>query len=239
VPPGAYVMITVSDTGSGMAPIIQERAFEPFFTTKEVGRGTGLGLSMVYGFVKQSDGHIQIDSREGHGTTVKIYLPRGSGTAAAAESEPETAPRGAGESILVVEDDALVRNYVVAQLDSLGYRPVSAADAAEGLQTAAAKGFDLLFTDIIMPGGRNGLQLAKKVRRLQPGIRVLFTSGYAESVLVHSGELDPGALLLSKPYGKLELARTIRAALDADPHGSDETPDSGGRGRSRRCGAVD
>jgi signal transduction histidine kinase len=238
VPPGPYVMIAVSDTGSGMAPTVRERAFEPFFTTKEVGRGTGLGLSMVYGFVKQSDGHIQIDSQEGHGTTVKIYLPRGGG-AAAAESEPETAPPGRSESILVVEDDALVRSYVVTQLESLGYRTVAAANAAEGLQAAAAGAFDLLFTDIIMPGDRNGLQLAKEVRRLQPGIRVLFTSGYAESVLVDHGDLDPGALLLNKPYRKLDLARSIRAALDADPDGSDGTRGSRPRRRLRRRGAAD
>jgi PAS domain S-box-containing protein len=215
VTPGAYVTIAVSDTGMGIPADIRDRVFEPFFTTKEVGRGTGLGLSMVYGFAKQTGGHIKIYSEEGHGTAVKLYLPRTIGQAARA-AEPALAPatpRGT-ETILVVEDDTLVRGYVIAQLESLGYTTLAAADGVAAL-ALVDKGvaFDLLFTDVIMPGGMNGRQLADAIRKRRPSLNVLYTSGYTENAIVHHGRLDPGVALLNKPYRKSDLARKIRDVL--------------------------
>ncbi|MBB5048575.1 PAS domain S-box-containing protein [Rhodopseudomonas rhenobacensis] len=214
VAPGPYVMIAVSDTGTGIPAAIRDKVFEPFFTTKDVGKGTGLGLSMVYGFVKQSNGHIKIYSEEGYGTTIKLYLPRAS---AEAEELAPTAPiKGGSETVLVVEDDAMVRNFVVTQLRSLGYKTLMAANGAETLaQIDAGASFDLLFTDVIMPG-LNGRQLADAVKQRRPGTKVLYTSGYTENAIVHHGRLDPGVLLLPKPYRKSELARLIRAALNAE-----------------------
>jgi PAS domain S-box-containing protein len=218
VRPGAYVMIGVSDTGSGMSAQMCEKVFEPFFTTKEVGKGTGLGLSMVYGFVKQSGGHVKLYSEEGHGTTIKLYLPVASGSADAPAPRAEPAP-GAGETILVVEDDALVRGFVIAQLNSLGYKSVAACDGRAALEyVESGQPFDLLFTDVVMPGGMTGRQLADKVSRRQPGTKVLYTSGYTESAIVHHGRLDQGVMLLSKPYRKSDLANMVRLALD-DVHG--------------------
>jgi PAS domain S-box-containing protein len=217
VTPGQYVLIAISDTGVGIAADMLDKVFEPFFTTKESGRGTGLGLSMVYGFAKQSGGHIKIYSEEGHGTTIKLYLPRSlepSQNAAAAVAA-ETA-EGGTELILVVEDDALVRNYVIAQVRSLGYRTLSAADAEEALRAVRANpAIDLLFTDVIMPGLMNGRQLAEAASTIRPDLKVLYTSGYTENAIVHHGRLDPGVLLLAKPYRKADLARMIRMALGA------------------------
>ncbi|ABD87241.1 ATP-binding protein [Rhodopseudomonas palustris] len=213
VTPGPYVMIAVSDSGTGISAAILDKVFEPFFTTKDVGKGTGLGLSMVYGFVKQSNGHIKIYSEEGYGTTIKLYLPRAS---ADAEELAPTAPiKGGSETVLVVEDDAMVRNFVVTQLRSLGYKTLTAANGAETLaQIDAGATFDLLFTDVIMPG-LNGRQLAEAVKQRRPATKVLYTSGYTENAIVHHGRLDPGVLLLPKPYRKSELARLIRAALNS------------------------
>jgi PAS domain S-box-containing protein len=213
VRPGAYVMIAVSDTGTGMPAEVRDKVFEPFFTTKETGKGTGLGLSMVYGFVKQSGGHIKVYSEEGHGTSIKLYLPAASGGADA--SIPVVVPaRGAGEIIMVVEDDALVRGFVIAQLQSLGYRTVAAADGRAALEyVESGQPFDLLFTDVVMPGGLTGRQLAVEVTRHQPGTKILYTSGYTENSIVHHGRLDQGVMLLSKPYRKSELASIIRLAL--------------------------
>uniref|UniRef100_Q07QQ0 histidine kinase n=1 Tax=Rhodopseudomonas palustris (strain BisA53) TaxID=316055 RepID=Q07QQ0_RHOP5 len=213
--PGAYVMIAVSDTGTGIAASARDKVFEPFFTTKEVGKGTGLGLSMVYGFVNQSNGHIKIYSEEGYGTTIKLYLPRAD---AQAEMLPVAEPiEGGTETILVVEDDAMVRNFVVAQLRSLGYRTYTAASGAAALtEVDSGASFDLLFTDVIMPGGMNGRQLADAVLQRRPGIKVLYTSGYTENAIVHHGRLDAGVFLLPKPYRKSELARMVRAALTSD-----------------------
>jgi signal transduction histidine kinase len=213
VRPGPYVMLAVSDTGAGMPQDVLDKVFEPFFTTKEVGKGTGLGLSMVYGFVKQSGGHIRIYSEVGHGTTIKLYLPPAHG-----QAEPAPAPAAAlahgNESILVVEDDALVRNFVTAQLQSLGYRTVAAANGPAAMAIIAdGQPFDLLFTDVIMPGGMTGRQLADEVTKRRPGIKVLYTSGYTDNAIVHQGRLDPGVLLLTKPYRKSQLASTIRRAL--------------------------
>jgi PAS domain S-box-containing protein len=212
--PGAYVMIAVSDTGTGMSAEMCEKVFEPFFTTKEMGKGTGLGLSMVYGFVKQSGGHINIHSEEGRGTSIKLYLPTASGSADA-PVPAEVPARGAGETILVVEDDALVRGFVIAQLHSLGYRTAEVDDGRAALEYVdSGQPFDLLFTDVVMPGGMTGRQLADKVCRRQPGTKVLYTSGYAENAIVHHGRLDQGVMLLSKPYRKSDLANMVRLALD-------------------------
>jgi signal transduction histidine kinase/ActR/RegA family two-component response regulator len=222
VGPAPYVMIAVSDNGSGIAPEIIDKVFEPFFTTKVLGKGTGLGLSMVYGFVKQSGGHLKISSEVGHGTTIKMYLPR---AAAAAQQFADMAPaepiHGGHQTVLIVEDDALVRTYVVAQVRALGYRTLAATNAAEALGLIDGDApIDLLFTDIVMPGAMNGRQLADEARRRRPGLKLLFTSGYAENAIVHRGRLDPGVLLLAKPYRKQQLAQMLRAALgvaaDAD-----------------------
>jgi PAS domain S-box-containing protein len=215
VAPGNYVMIAVSDSGSGIPEAILDRVFDPFFSTKDVGKGSGLGLSMVYGFVKQSGGHIKVYSEIGHGTTFKLYLPRaeGFGEQIAAES---MAPgiEGGNETILVVEDDPLVRAYVNAQLQSLGYKTLSAATGAEALAIVdSGAAFDLLFTDVIMPGRLNGRQLATEVMQRCPSLKVLFTSGYTENAIIHHGRLDSGVLLLAKPYRKLDLARMLRVAL--------------------------
>ncbi|MCA6111896.1 PAS domain S-box protein [Bradyrhizobium cenepequi] len=215
VRPGRYAMIAVSDTGTGIPSDIIDKVFNPFFTSKGPGKGTGLGLSMVYGFIKQSAGHIKIYSEEGHGTTIRMYLPPAA--SATATIEPTLAPKleGGNETILVVEDDKLVRDYVLTQLHSLGYATLDAANAAEALAiTRAGRPFDLLFTDVIMPG-MNGRQLADEVHKLKPDVKVLFTSGYTENAIIHQGRLDEGVLLLAKPYRKSDMATMIRKALAA------------------------
>jgi PAS domain S-box-containing protein len=216
VSPGSYVMIAVSDTGAGIAAKNLERVFDPFFTTKEVGKGTGLGLSMVYGLVKQSGGHIKIYSEEGHGTSVKMYLPRATGMDPDTSEMPALAPvLGGHEAILVVEDDTLVRKYVVTQIRSLGYTTLEAINAAEALALIDSDAaIDLLFTDVIMPGPMNGRHLVDEALKRRPALKTLFTSGYTENAIVHHGRLDSGVLLLAKPYRKPELARMIRMALD-------------------------
>ncbi len=213
VRPGRYAMIAVSDTGTGIAPDMLDKVFNPFFTSKGPGKGTGLGLSMVYGFVKQSAGHIMIYSEQGHGTTIKMYLPPAAGTLPAAEPTPAPVVEGGHETILVVEDDKLVRDYVLTQLHSLGYVTLDAANATEALAiTNAGHPFDLLFTDVIMPG-LNGRQLANEILAIKPGLKVLFTSGYTENAIIHHGRLDEGVLLLAKPYRKSDMAIMIRKAL--------------------------
>jgi PAS domain S-box-containing protein len=213
VAPGRFVLLAVSDTGTGMSQAVLDKVFEPFFTTKEVGKGSGLGMSMVYGFVKQSGGHIKIYSEQGHGTTFKLYLPPARGQVAAEPAAPAPVPRGS-EIILIVEDDALVRNYVTTQLASLGYKTIAAPDSRAALALVdKGEKFDLLFTDVIMPGGMNGRQLADEVAKRRPGMKVLYTSGYTENAIVHHGRLDPGVLLLAKPYRKSQLARMIQQAL--------------------------
>ncbi|MGX4804028.1 ATP-binding protein [Bradyrhizobium guangdongense] len=212
---GSYVMLAISDTGHGIPADIRDRVFEPFFTTKGVGRGTGLGLSMVYGFAKQTGGTVAIESEEGHGTVVRLFLPQSAG-GAAARSGPVQAPAPARghETILVVEDDPLVQGYVIAQLGSLGYRTLTAGDGAAALALVdQGATFDLLFTDIIMPGGMNGRELAEAVRLRRPDVRVLYTSGYTDNTIVHEGHLDPGVALLRKPYRKADLSQKIREML--------------------------
>jgi PAS domain S-box-containing protein len=218
VAPGDYVMLAVTDTGTGMPPDVLAHVFEPFFTTKEVGKGTGLGLSMIYGFAKQSGGHVKIYSEVGHGTTVRLYLPRLSSTAATAEpSATAVAPRkGGGETILVVEDNPDVRRLVLRQLRDLGYAVIEAANGPQALQILESDAaIDLLFTDVVMPGGMTGRQLAEAAKGRRPNLRTLFTSGYTEDSILRLGKLDPGVRLLSKPYRKHELATRIREALDA------------------------
>ena len=211
---GPYVMIAVTDSGHGIPASIVERVFEPFFTTKDVDKGTGLGLSMVYGFVKQSNGHIKIYSEEGHGTTVRIYLPQVSGAAASAEVPRGTSLEGGHEAILIVEDDSLVRTFVVGQIKSLGYHTLTAVDAAEAMAVIDSPSeIDLLFTDMIMPGSMNGRDLVDAALKRRPSLKILFTSGYSNEVIIHHGHLDAGVLLLAKPYRKSDLARMIRAAL--------------------------
>ncbi len=220
--PGDYVMVAVSDTGIGMDDATMRRAFEPFFTTKEVGKGSGLGLSMVYGFVKQSNGHVRLYSEPGQGTTVKLYLPRAPEAAdAAARPGAEGALPVGQERVLLVEDDELVRAHVGRLLAGLGYRVVAVRDGPAALaRLREDDGFDLLFTDIVMPGGIDGRQLAEAARRLHPGLPVLFTSGYAENAIIHQGRLAPGVHLLQKPYRRQDLAEKIRLALagDGPPH---------------------
>lgn len=216
VEPGAYVMVAVSDTGHGIPTSIREKVFEPFFTTKGIGKGTGLGLSMVYGFVKQSRGHIKLYSEEGHGTTFKIYVPRAVGVATEI-AEPSTADPliGGSETILVVENDPDVCTSVTVQLKSLGYKPMTAVNAQEALAIFdSGARFDLLFTDVIMPGKMNGRALAEEIAKRRSPLKVLFTSGYTENAIIHHGRLDPGVFLLPKPYRKSDLARMVRRALD-------------------------
>jgi PAS domain S-box-containing protein len=217
VPPGDYVLVCVTDEGVGMAPEVLERAFEPFFTTKEVGKGSGLGLSMVYGFIKQSGGHVAIYSEPSLGTSVRLYLPAaelGRGSAPITSDIGEHEAPGGAETILVVEDDPFVRGYAVATLEALGYRVRVAANGPEALaRLSAEERVDLLFTDIVMPGGMNGWDLAQRVSELRPDIKVLFTSGYALDTLVSNGRVLQGLTILMKPYRKADLAWRVRQAL--------------------------
>jgi PAS domain S-box-containing protein len=213
VRPGRYTLIAVSDTGTGIPAAMLDKVFDPFFTSKGPGKGTGLGLSMVYGFVKQSAGHITIYSEVGHGTTIKMYLPPATGALRARESALVPTVEGGDETILVVEDDKLVRDYVLTQLHALGYSTLDAASATEALAIVhAGQPFDLLFTDVIMPG-LNGRQLSDEIMKVKPGLKVLFTSGYTENAIIHHGRLDEGVLLLAKPYRKSDMAIMIRRAL--------------------------
>ncbi len=217
VEPGQYVVICVSDTGTGMTPDVVERAFEPFFTTKPIGLGTGLGLSQVYGFVKQSGGHVKIYSEPGEGTTVKIYLPRLKRAAAEVElpARAAPAPPDPQETILVVDDDPAVLRHAVALLRELGYRVVDAPGVDEALALlAAGERPHLLFTDLSLSGQSTGHDLAQRAQALLPSLKVLFTTGYARNAIVHHGRLDAGAPLLPKPFTRAELAQKVRAALD-------------------------
>ncbi|WP_332848417.1 response regulator [Massilia sp. S19_KUP03_FR1] len=220
IKPGQYVMFAISDTGCGMSPEVLDRACEPFFSTKPEGHGTGLGLSMAYGFVKQTGGHFKIYSEEGEGTTFKLYFPR------SFEVEASQSPiqggaalvTGGKETILVVEDDLSVQGTVVELLGSMGYRVLKAdnADSALGILKSGLP-IDLLFTDVVMPGQLRSPELARHARGLHPQIAVLFTSGYTQNAIVHGGRLDPGVELLSKPYGRDQLARKVRSMLAAAP----------------------
>lgn len=214
---GQYVLIAVSDTGEGMTEEVMSKAFEPFFTTKTVGQGTGLGLSQVYGFIKQSGGHVKIYSEPGHGTTIKLYLPRLVGAEAAEPAvEPQSVPPGAsGKTILVVEDDDDVRMFAAELLAQLGHRVLTAADGAAALRLMQDEpAIDLLFTDVGLPKPYNGRELADRAVMLRPRMKVLFTTGYARNAIVHHGRLDPGVELIVKPYTQADLARKIGDVLD-------------------------
>jgi PAS domain S-box-containing protein len=237
--PGQYVLIAVSDTGSGIAPEVLDRVFDPFFSTKPEGRGTGLGLSMVYGFVRQSGGHIKIYSEPGQGATVRIYLPR-----ALEPEEPLTdirsAPaRGGSESVLVVEDDDEVRETAVGLLSDLGYRVLKARDAASALSVIeSGAAVDLLFTDVVMPGPLRSPEMARRAKALRPQLAVLFTSGYTENAIVHAGRLDPGVELLGKPYTREALARKVRRVLANERQRFAAQKSSGALGRPGANGVV-
>jgi CheY-like chemotaxis protein len=222
VAPGQYVLLSVTDTGAGIAADVLEKIFEPFFTTKSVGEGSGLGLAMVHGFVEQSGGHIRIYSEVGQGTTVKIYLPRDTRTeevaAVPAELSPGTEiPSRAkpGETVLVVEDNDDVRQYATAVLTELGYRVLDATDAITALKILdTSPQVDLIFTDVVLPGGINGRVLADRVREKRPELPVLFTTGYTQNAIIHQGQLDANVHLLSKPCPQQDIARKVRELLD-------------------------
>jgi signal transduction histidine kinase len=214
VAPGHYVLISVTDTGCGMSPETMTRAFEPFYSTKEVGKGTGLGLSMVYGFVKQSGGHIKLYSEVGHGTTVKIYLPRSTGAADEIAADEKTHDPQGSETILLVEDDEMVRRHVESMLRQLGYAVIVANNGPEAMRVVESDAsFDLLFTDVVMPGGMTGRQLAELAAARRPGLKILFTSGYTEDAILHQGRLDRGVHLIRKPYRRRDLAGKLRQVL--------------------------
>lgn len=214
VTPGQYVMIAASDTGVGMTAAQLARAVEPFFTTKPAGRGTGLGLSMVYGFTKQSGGHFKLYSEPGHGTTARLYIPRSQIAPRDGVAEAEATEPAHDELVLVVEDDAMVRATATQTLQGLGYRTVEAESAAMALDLLRAGSRpDILFTDVVMPGRPSARELAAEARRLVPWLAVVFTSGYTANAIVHNGQLDAGLILISKPWRIGELARRLRAAL--------------------------
>jgi len=226
VVPGQYVAICVSDTGSGMSEETVAQAFEPFFTTKPVGKGTGLGLSQVYGFIKQSSGHVKIYSEVGQGTTIKLYLPRL--LTEAVSSDPDDTPLPAEgsneETILVLEDDDDVRTFSVELLREMGYRVIEAHDGPSALRLLERQPrVDLLFSDVVLPGGLTGKQVSEQARALRPGLKVLFTTGYARNAIIHHGRLDRGVHLITKPFTLNELAAKVRDVLDAESSDSVET----------------
>ncbi len=225
VSPGQYVMLAVSDTGHGMDGDTLSRVFEPFFTTKETGKGTGLGLSQVYGFLRQSGGHVRVYSELDQGTTVKLYLPRFHGEVASpgvAPEPPDMSLLRGKELVLLVEDDDGVRTYSSGVLRELGYTVIEAGDAASALAALEEHPrVDLLFTDVVLPGGVHGHKLAAQVRERRPGVQVLFTSGYTRNAIVHNGRLDPGVQLITKPFTYEDLALRVRRLLDASGPRSD------------------
>jgi CheY-like chemotaxis protein len=219
--PGDYVTLSVTDSGTGMAPHVIKRAFEPFFTTKEVSKGSGLGLSMVYGFVAQSGGQVKIDSRKGIGTTVALWFPRGEVKEFGSEFDNQEARQPVGamptgrETILVVEDDEMVRSYVTDQLRSLGYSVAEADSAAAALTQLETLGpVDLLFTDIVMPGQMSGRELADEVAQRYPTTKILLTSGYTQKMGSDGGPIEAGVNVLTKPYYRQDLAVRVRKILD-------------------------
>jgi CheY-like chemotaxis protein len=217
VTPGQYVMLAVTDTGSGMPPEVVRRAFDPFFTTKQAGQGTGLGLSQVHGFIKQSKGHVQLYSEVGIGTTVKLYLPRSSAQQdAEVFAETMVFALNTSKKILVVEDDPEVRHFVVACVNELGYTALDAesADAAQQ-KLASHPDIALLLTDVVMPG-KNGRQLVEAVRPFYPKLRVLYMTGYPRDAIVHNGILDRDVRVISKPFSMQELARELKSAFAAE-----------------------
>ncbi len=216
---GDYVVLAVSDSGCGIDADKLDKVFEPFYTTKSKDKGTGLGLAMVYGFIKQSNGHVNIYSEPGQGTTVRLYLPVAmDNTPQLKANTQESINLQIGhETILVVEDDPMVREYVLTQLTALGYEVLSAADGKQAMDILQSEQtIDLLLTDVVLPEGLNGRKIAEHALRLRPSLRILYTSGYTENSIVHHGRLDKGVLLLSKPYKREELASKVRMALDGE-----------------------
>ena len=214
---GQYVMLAVTDTGTGMSPDVMEQAFDPFFSTKREGEGTGLGLSMAYGFVKQSGGHIRLYSEVEEGTTVRVYLPRSTGTAVEPARSKASGLKHGNETILVVEDDAKVRETVVDLLGGLGYAVLKANNAEQALAVVeSGVHIDMLFTDVVMPGALRSPEMVRRAVQMLPALKVLYTSGYTQNAIVHGGRLDPGVELLSKPYSRQQLAFKIRQVLGKD-----------------------
>ncbi|HEX2801465.1 MAG TPA: ATP-binding protein, partial [Phenylobacterium sp.] len=215
--PGPYVALCVSDTGSGMSPEVMARAFDPFYTTKPLGEGTGLGLSMIYGFVRQSGGQVRIDSEVGRGTTMRLLLPQHAETAEEqAESETPAVPDpGDGETVLIIDDEPTVRMVIVEVLEELGYAAIEAADGPSGLRILQSDTrIDLLVTDVGLPGGLNGRQVADAARQTRPELKVLFITGYAENAVVGDGRLKPGMEVITKPFVMATLAAKIRDLID-------------------------
>lgn len=219
LPPGQYLSLCVTDTGTGMTPDVITRAFDPFFTTKPVGQGTGLGLSMIHGFVRQSGGQVRIYSEFGQGTTMCLYLPRyyGSAREEAAHADLSEAPRAEqGETVLIVDDEPSVRMLVSEVLEDLGYTAVEAADGPTGLKIMQSDvRLDLLVTDVGLPGGMNGRQMADAGRELRPELKVLFITGYAENAVIGNGHLEPGMQLMTKPFVMEVLASRIREMIES------------------------
>ena len=212
---GNYVLLSVTDNGAGMPPEIVEKVFDPFFSTKEAGSGSGLGLSMVYGFVKQSGGHVAIYSEPGRGTTVNLYLPKAPDDGTAEDISAPAEIVAGDEVVLLVEDHPQLRRRARRVLDELGYRVTEAENGDSALKILEARDdIELLFTDIVMPGALDGAALANEARKLRPGIRILFTTGYAEQAQIAEGLLEQGGELLRKPYTKAQLSAKIRALLD-------------------------
>jgi signal transduction histidine kinase/CheY-like chemotaxis protein len=226
VTPGQYVMLAVSDTGTGMTPEVMSRVFEPFFTTKPEGKGTGLGLAQAFGFTKQTGGHIKLYSEIGHGTTIKLYLPRTRRETDALDASAGLPVEGGSERILVVEDDEGVRAAVVDMLTDLGYRVSRAENAEAGLAALKNEVPDLIFTDVVMPGNISTREFTRRAQEMHPGLRILYTSGYTQNAIVHNGKLDDDALLLSKPYRKDELARKLRSVFAGTARGAISPPKS-------------
>jgi CheY-like chemotaxis protein len=216
---GDYVVLSVADTGHGMAPEVRAHAFEPFFTTKPVGKGSGLGLATIYGFARQSGGNVTIDSEPGKGTTVNLYLARaGQGTVEESTSPTAEVHAGHGETVLVVEDDDRVRRLTARRLRDLGYRVLEASHAAEALAfLAETPNIEILFSDLVMPGGMSGFDLARQVRERYPHVRVILTSGYSAGLMDQAGLAQLDLQVLRKPYRQAELARMFRAALADRP----------------------
>jgi len=216
--PGDYVVVAVTDTGSGMSAEVAGRAFEPFFTTKEIGKGTGLGLSMVYGFARQSGGLMQIRSEPERGTAVKLFFPRvGAPQANATPSVGQRATAAGNETVLVVEDNAMVREYVESELKALGYRVIVTRNAPATLDILrGSEKIDLMFSDVVMPGGMFGPELAREAARLRPHLKILLTSGYTDHPVEALDGLGQEVRILSKPYRRRELAAALRSALKAD-----------------------
>jgi CheY-like chemotaxis protein len=214
--PGRYVCVAVTDTGTGMTPDVVARAFDPFFTTKPLGEGTGLGLSMVYGFARQSGGQVRIYSEIGKGTTISLYLPRFQGVADAGETVvAEAVAPGDGETVLVIDDEPTIRMLVVSVLEENGYAAIEAGDGASGLRILQSDArIDLLVTDVGLPGGMNGRQVADAARVDRPGLKVLFITGFAENAVVGNGHLSPGMEVITKPFELSALGRKIRDLID-------------------------